>query len=69
MHFQHTYDKNGNIKAIFNTGMFYYLWHEISKYTLDSIAIYIVDITIHLVLPQCINVFTKTLGLLYKHKI
>lgn len=49
--------------------MFYYLWHEISKYTLDSIVSHAVDITTYLVLPQCINVFTKTLGLLYKHKI
>lgn len=31
IHFQHTQDKNGNIKASLNTGLFRYLRHEITE--------------------------------------
>lgn len=47
---QHAYDKNGNIKATFNIGIFCYLWHEINKYTLDLMVSYAVDITTYFVL-------------------
>lgn len=69
VHFQHTYDKNGKIKATLNIGMFRYLRHEISEYALDLMASHAVGITVLLVLPQCTDVFTKTLGLPCKHKI
>ena len=34
IHLQHTSDKNGNIKATLNIGLFRYLRHEISEYAL-----------------------------------
>lgn len=69
VHLQHAYDKNGNIKATLNIGMFRYLRHEISEYALDLMASHVVGVTALSVLPQCTGVFTKTLGLSCKHKI
>lgn len=35
IHFQHTLDKNGNIKAILNISWFYYLKYGINKHALS----------------------------------
>lgn len=69
MHLQHAYDKNGNIKATLNIGMFCYLRYKINKYALDLIASNIVGVTVFSILSQYTNVFTMTLGLPCKCKI
>ena len=62
MHLQHAYDKNGNIKATLNIGMFRYLRHEISEYALDLMASHVVGITALSVLPQCTGCFHQDFG-------
>ena len=66
---QYSSDKNGNIRASLNIGIFRYLRHEISEYALDLIATHAKDVNATTVLPECTGVFTKTLGLPCKHKI
>ena len=66
---QHSSDKNGNIRASLNIGIFCYLRHEISEYALDLIATHAKGVNATTVLPECKGVFTKTLGLPCKHKI
>ena len=66
---QHSSDKNGNIRASLNIGIFCYLRHEISKYALDLIATHAKGVNATTVLPECTGVFTKTLGLSCKLKI
>lgn len=66
---QHFSDKNGNIRASLNIGIFRYLRHKISEYALDLIATYAKSVNATTILPECIDVFTKTLGLPCKHKI
>lgn len=69
IHLQHTQDKNGNIKASLNTGLFCYLRHEISEYVLEIMAAHMSGVDASSVLLPCTGVFTKTLGLPCKHKI
>lgn len=69
IHLQHTQDKNGNIKASLNIGMFRYLRHEISEYALDLMATHALGVNADSVLVPCTGVFTKTLGLPCKHMI
>ena len=66
---QNSSDKNGNIRASLNIGIFCYLRHEISEYALDLIVTHTKSVNATTVLPECIDVFTKTLGLPCKHKI
>ncbi len=66
---QHSSDKNGNIRASLNIGIFRYLRNEISEYALDLIDTHAKSVNATTVLPECIGVFTKTLGLPCKHKI
>ena len=66
---QHSSDKNGNIRASLNIGIFCYLRHEISEYALDLIATHAKSVNATTVLPECTCIFTKTLGLPYRHKI
>ena len=66
---QHASNKNGNIRVSLNIGMFRYLRHEISEYTLDLIVTHAKGDNATTVLPKCTGVFTKTLGLPCKHKI
>ncbi len=66
---QHSSDKNGNIRASLNIGIFRYFRHEISKYALYLIATHVKDVNATTVLPKCAGVFTKILGLPCKHKI
>ncbi len=66
---QHSSDKNGNIRASLNIGIFLYLRHKIGEYVLDLIATHAKGVNATTVLPEFTYVFTKTLGLLYNHKI
>ncbi len=66
---QYSSDKNDNIRASLNIGIFRYLRHEISEYSFDLIATHAKCVNATTVLPECISVFTKTLGLPRKHKI
>ncbi len=52
-----------------NIGNFRYLRHQISEYALDLIATLARCVNATKVLSKCKGVFTKTLGLLCKHKI
>lgn len=38
IHLQHFSEKNGNIKAILNISLFWYLKYKISEYTLNLMA-------------------------------
>ena len=49
--------------------MFRYLRHEISEYALKLMATHALGVNANSVLVPCTEVFTKTLGLPYKHKI
>ncbi len=66
---QHSSDKNGNIGAFLNIGIFRSLRHEISEYALDFISTHAKSFNATTVLPECKGVFTKTLKLPYNHKI
>ncbi len=66
---QHSSDRNDNIRASLNIGIFCYLRNEISEYALDLIANHAKSVNATTVLPECTGVFTKTLGLPCKHKI
>ena len=66
---QHSSDKNGNIRAFLNIGIFRYLRHEISEYALELIATHAKGVNATTVLPEYTSVFTKTLGLPSKYKI
>ncbi len=66
---QHSSNKNGNIRASLNIGIFRYFKNEISEYALDLIATYAKGVNATTVLPECKGVFTKTLGLPCKHKL
>ena len=66
---QHSSDKNGNIRASLNLGIFCYLRHEISEYTLDLIATHTKGVNATKVSPECKGIFTKTLKLPCKPKI
>ena len=59
---QHASDRNGNIRASLNIGMFRYLRHEISEYALDLIATHAKGVNATPILAECTGVFTKTLG-------
>ncbi len=59
---QHSSDKNGNIRASLNIGIFRYLRHEISEYALDLIATHVKDVNATTVLPECTGVFKKPQG-------
>ncbi len=65
----HSSDKNGNIKASLNIGIFCYLGNETSEYGFDLIATNAKGVNATKVLPDCKGVFTKTLRLPCKHKI
>ena len=41
---QYASEKNGNIKAMLNIGMFWYLRHEVSECALDLMAIHVVRV-------------------------
>lgn len=69
IYLQHTQDKNGNIKASLNVGMFRFLKHEISEYSLDLMATHALGVNANSVLVPCTGVFAKTRGLPCKHKI
>ncbi len=69
IHLLHSSDKNGNIRASLNIGIFCYRRYEMKEYTLDLIATHAKSVNVTTVLPECTGVFTKTLGLPYKHKI
>lgn len=69
IHLQHASEKNGNIKATLNIGLFRYLRHEISEYALDLMATHAAGVNATTVLPQSTGVFRKTLGLPCKHQI
>lgn len=47
----------------------YYLYYEISEYTLELTVAHMLGININNILLPYIEVFTKTLGLSYKYKI
>ena len=64
----HCSDMNGNIRASLNIGIFRYLRHEISEYSLDLIATYAKGVNATTVLLECKGVFTKTLRLPCKHQ-
>ena len=64
---QHSFEKNGNIKAMLNIGIFWYLKHEISKCALDLITTNAVEVNATILLPQCTGVFSKTLNLPCRH--
>ncbi len=64
---QHSSKKNGNIRASLNIGIFCYLRYKISEYASGLIATHAKDVNATTVLPECTNVFTKTLGLPCKH--
>ncbi len=66
---QRSSDKNGNIKASLNKGIYRYPRNEINEFALDLIATYARDVNATTVLPECKSVFKKTLGLPCKHKI
>lgn len=69
IYLQHTQDKNGNIKASLNVGIFRFLRHEIIEYALGLMATHALGVDANSVLVPCTGVFTKTLGLPCKHKI
>ena len=69
IHLQHTSEKNENIKAMLNIGIFWYFRHEVSKCALDLMATHVVRVNATTVLSQCTEVFSKTLGLPFRHHI
>ncbi len=66
---QHSSDKNGNIRASLNMGIFCYLRYEISEYALDLITTHAKGVNTTTLLPDCTVVFKKTLELPCKHKV
>lgn len=79
IHFQHTLDKNGNIKATLNISLFCYSTlninlfcysrHEISEPALGLMASHAERVNVTIILSKYIKVFSKTLCLPCKIKI
>ena len=66
---KHSSDKAGRIEQGLNIGIFHYLRHEVSEYTLKLMSSHWHEIKVSTCFPLCTGVFIRTLGLLCRYQM